>query len=66
MDKCTVRVKVRHARGDDVKDTQIKENKKEKEHVYCNGDIPTRKSNLDIFTNLVGVLIQGRVMLDPL
>ena len=30
------------------------------------GDVPKPKSNLDLFTNLVGVLVLGRVMLNPL
>ena len=71
MDKCIARVRVRDARGDDVKPTIIKEKEKEKEKktkymtiVY--GDVPKPKSNLDLCTNLVGVPVLGRVMLDPL
>ena len=29
-------------------------------------DVPKPKSNLDLYTNPVGVLVLGRVMLDPL
>ena len=60
MDKCTARVRVRDARGDDVKDTTIKEKKEKKENerkymstVY--GDVPKPKSNLYLCTNPVGV-----------
>ena len=66
MDKCTARVKVRDPHGDDVKVTTIKE-KKEKKHMFTvNGDVYKPKSNLDLYRNLVGVPILGRVKLDPL
>ena len=71
MDKCTSRVRVRDAHGDDVKTTTIKEKRKQKENkrkymsiVY--GDVPKPKSNLDLCTNPIGVPVPGRVMLDPL
>ena len=71
MDKCTARVRVRDARGGDVKATTIKEKEKEKENkrkymsiVY--GDVPKLKSNLDLCTNPIGVPVLGRVMLDLL
>ena len=64
MDKCTARVRVRDARGDNVKATTIKEKEKYMSNVY--GDVSNPKSNLDLCTNPVGVLVLGRVMLDPL
>ena len=64
MDKCTARVRVRDARGDNVKATTIKEKEKYMSNVY--GDVSKPKSNLDLCTNPVGVLVLGRVMLDPL
>ena len=66
-DKCTTRVRVRDARGDDVKATTIKE--KENKRKYMStviGDVPKPKSNLDLCTNPVSVPVLGRVMLDPL
>ena len=63
MDKCTVRVRVRNPHGDDVKATIIKEEKKHMSTVY--GDIYKPKSNLDLCTNLVGVPVLSRVMLNP-
>ena len=66
MDKCTARVRVRDARGDDVKATIIKEKKRKKYMSTVYGDIPKPKSNLDLCTNLVGVPVLGRVMLNPL
>ena len=66
MDKCTVRVRVRDAHGDDVKATITKEERKRKHMSNVYGDVPKPKSNLDLCTNLVGVPVLGRVMLDPL
>ena len=70
IDKCTGRVRVRDACGNDVKATTIKEKEKEntKENICSNvyGDVPKKKSNLDLCTNPIGVLILGRVMLDLL
>ena len=34
MDKCTMRVRVRDARGDDVKAITIKEKKRKKKKIY--------------------------------
>ena len=48
MDKCTARVRVRDAHGDDVKATTIKEKKNKIKYmstVY--GDVHKPKSNLD-------------------
>ena len=59
----------RDARGDDVKATTIKEKEKENKRKYMSTvyeDVPKPKSNLDLCTNPVGVLVLGRVMLDPL
>ena len=64
MDKCTARVRVRYARKDDVKATRIKE-KEKKIYVYFIYVIKP-KSNLDLCTNPVGVLVLGRVMLNLL
>ena len=65
MDKCTVRVRVRDAHGDDVKATTIKEKKIEQmSTVYEDFHKPI--INLDIFTNPVGVHVLGRVLLNLL
>ena len=68
MDKCTARVRVRDAHGDDVKVTIIKENKKIKIKYKSTayGDFHKPKSNLYSCTNPVGVPILGWVMPDPL
>ena len=63
MDKCTARVRVRDARGDDVKATIIKENEKKKCMSTVYGDVPKPKSNLDLYTNPVGVPLLGPVCL---
>ena len=69
IDKCTVRVRVRDARRDDVKATIIKEKEKEKNKKYMSNaymDVLKPKSNVDLSTNLVGVPVLGRVMFDSL
>ena len=68
MNKCMVRVRVRvrDAHKDDVKDTTIKKKKKIKYMSIVYGDFHQPKSNLDLCTNLVCVLVIGWVMLDPL
>ena len=72
MDKCKARMRVRDARGDDVKATTIKKRKikrKEKKRKYMStiyGDVSKPKSNLNLCTNLVGVPALGRVMLNLL
>ena len=67
MDKCTAKVRVRDACGDDVKATIIKEKKKKIKNIFTvYGDVPKPENNLDLCTNPVGVLVLGRVMLDPL
>ena len=63
-DKCTMRVRVRDARRDDVKATRIKV--KENICLTVYGDVPKPKSNLDLSTNPIGVPFLGQVMLDPL
>ena len=67
MDKCTMRVRVRDARRDDVKATTIKEKEKEKEkenkRKYMSTkyeDVSKPKSNLDLCTNPIGVPVLGR------
>ena len=68
MDRCTIRVRVRDAHGDNIKATKIKDNRKRKRKhmssVY--GDFHTPKSNLDLCTNPVSVPILCRVILDHL
>ena len=70
MDKCTARVRVRDACGDDVKATTIKEKEKEKKKIkYMStvyGDVPKPKFNIYLCTNPVGLPILGQVLLDPL
>ena len=66
MDKCTTRVRVRYAHGDDVKATKINKNIKIKHMSIVYRDVHKLKSNLYLCTNPVGVLILGWVMLDPL
>ena len=73
MDKRTVRVRVRDARGDDtrvrVRDTRVKANKRKRKRKHMStlyGDVPKPKSNLDLCANPIGVPVPGRVMLDPL
>ena len=62
MDKCTTRVRVRDAQGDDVKATRIK--RKHMSTIYV--DVPKPKCNLDLCTNPIGVPVLDWVMLNPL
>ena len=66
MDKCTTRVRVRDACGDDVKAIIIKKRKQIKYMSTIYGDVSKPKSNLDLCTNPVGVPVLCRVVFDLL
>ena len=68
MDRCTARtrVRVKDARVDDVKATKIKEKRKRKYISVVYVDFHKPKSNADLCTNPVGVLVLNLAMLAPI
>ena len=68
IDKCTARVRVRVACGDNVKVTTIKEKENEIENtcLLFLEMFSSQKSNLDLCTNPVDVHVLSQVQLDLL